>query len=107
MIVLGLFLVAMVVAIQELFYGWIFWNNFIVILSTIILLGVALWFVIDYARISIKGPDFILLNNNETNKPNSANFSREAIEKIIKKLMETKGLNKRIINAFKAKIWPI
>jgi hypothetical protein len=104
MIILGLFFGGMVAAIQTLSYGWVFWNEPLVILFTFILLGAEFWLVIDYARISIKGPDFILLNNNETNKLNRADFSKEEIEKIIKELMKNKKLDKKIIDDFKAKV---
>ena len=104
MVALGLLLTFTVVALQGLSYGWMFWSSAIVIWSTIIFLVLALWLVIDYARISIKGPDFIFLNNNETNKPNSAKFSTQEIEKIIKKLMETRNFDKKIVDNFKARI---
>ncbi len=104
MIVLGWFLIATVIAIQGLFCGWKFWNNFIVIWFTILFFVFTIWLVIDYARISIKGPDSVFLNNNETNKTDSAKFSKQEIEKIIKKLMKIKKLDKRIVDAFKARI---
>lgn len=104
MVTLGLLLTFTIVALQGLSYGWIFWSSAIVIWSTIIFLVLALWLVIDYARISIQGPDFIFLNNNETNKPDPAKFSTQEIEMIIKKLMEAKKTGKRIADNFKARI---
>ncbi len=104
MVVLGLLLVFTVVASQGLSYGWLFWNSVFVIWSTIIFFVLVLWLVINYARVSIKGPDFIILNNNETNKFDAAKFSKQEIERIIKELMRGQRLDKNIIDTFKAKI---
>ena len=100
MIISGLFLVWNIVALQT--YYWPFWSNSFVIASTIVFFALMLGGVICYTRDSLKGPNFIFINNNETNKPNSQLFSISAIEKIIKEEMTKKNLDKTVIERFKA-----
>lgn len=100
MVISGAFLVLNIVALQT--YNWPLWSNSFVIASIIVFFALILVAVIFYTRDSLKGPNFIFINNNETNKPGSQVFSILAIEKIMKEVMKKRNLDKIVIERFKA-----
>jgi len=102
--IMSLLLIFNVFALQGLTNGWMFWDNSFIIWFTILFLAFALWKVIEYAQMSINGPDFIILNNNETNKQDSGSFSKQEIGNIIKNFMVIKKQEKEFIDIFKARI---
>ncbi len=104
MVSLGLFLVFNLIALIGLIYEWGFLKNPCLIGATILFFIFMLWAIIDYTKKSLKGPDFIFINNNETNKSYSETFSMLEIDKIIKNIMTEKNLSKHIIETFKARI---
>ena len=78
-----------------------FFNNHVVRCLDLIWLGIALFFLIRYTAISIKGPIFININNNETNNANRDQYAIPIIQEIMKTHMRSKGVSERIVRKFR------
>ncbi len=100
MAMLGAFLLFNIIALQT--YEWPFWGNSFVIWGTIIFFGLMVCAVIVYTKDSLKGPNFIPINNTDTNRLDAQMFSIPEVEKIIKEVMTERNLSKRLVKAFKA-----
>jgi|GEM_PF-6849176 len=98
LLIFNIFAVYAIVSKYEWFlcaHPWVAW-------LTTIISGMMLYAVIIYTSDSLKGPNFIPINNTDTNKLDASKFSIAVIEKLIKTEMGKKGLSKDIINSFKA-----
>lgn len=101
---LGLFLIFNIFAIYSVAskHEWFLCSHPWVTWVTIIFFGIMIGVVILYTRDSLKGPNFIAINNTDTNKPDACMFLTDKVEKIIIKVMKDKEFNKSIIKSFKA-----
>jgi fumarate reductase subunit C len=104
MINLAIFLVFNILALfysKDLLCLQDFFNNPVVKWLDLVWLGVVLFCVIRYTAISIKGPNFININNNQTNNANSGQYAIPVIEEIMKTHMRGKGVSESIVRKFK------